>query len=218
MNETVLISTFYSFQPLVASAHAFSPKKIILILAEDSLKNEKVSQDIEKVKDVYGKVAVIEIIKVKGADLLDVAEKTVDLLEKLKEELNRGSPDSKLLKNANRFSNDKLIVNVSGGWKLLSQGVMYGCYARPELVSKIICNSIEDNSIVELPKLGFGLSTAKRELLEEISKRNGKSISEIAQKMEKTRGMLYQHLKELKESGYVDEKFEITLAGRMGLL
>ncbi len=198
MNETVLISTFYSFQPLVASAHAFSPKKIILVLAEDSLKNEKVSQDIEKVKDVYGKVAVIEVIKVKGADLLDVAEKTVDLLEKLKE--------------------DKLIVNVSGGWKILSQGVMYGCYARPELVSKIICNNIEDNSIVELPKLGFGLSTAKRELLEEISKRNGKSISEIAQKMEKTRGMLYQHLKELKESGYVDEKFEITLAGKMALL
>ena len=30
--------------------------------------------------------------------------------------------------------------------------------------------------------------------------------------------MIYQYLKELKENGYVDEKFEITLAGRLALL
>ena len=58
----------------------------------------------------------------------------------------------------------------------------------------------------------------KVELLEEISKRAGKPISKIANKLEKTRGMVYQHLKELKDNGYVDEKFNITNAGRMALL
>ena len=70
----------------------------------------------------------------------------------------------------------------------------------------------------ELPKLTFGLSSVKRELLEEISKRSNKSISEIAKELDRTRGMLYQHLKELKENGYVDDKFDITLAGKMALL
>ena len=195
MPETTPISTFYSFQPFVAAAHAFSPSKIILVIAEDS--KSKIESEIAKLKDVYGKVADISIVEVKGSDLLSIAERMIDILEK---------------------SEGKKIVNVSGGWKLLSQGVMYGCYARPELVDKIIVNNIEDNSIVELPKLCYGLSSAKKDLLEEIEKRKGRSISEIAKKLERTRGMIYQHLKELKDIGYVDEKFEITLAGKLVLL
>ena len=192
-----LISTFYSFQPFVTAAHSFSPDEIILIIAEDSAKKKDVMDGIEKVKEVYGKVANIEVVKVKGSDLLSIAEKTVSLLEK----------------NENRK-----IVNISGGWKLLAQGVMYGCYARPELVDKIVVNNLEDNSLVELPKLSFGLTSTKKELLEEISKRKGRSISEIAKKLERTRGMIYQHLKELKDNGYVDDKFNITSAGRLALI
>lgn len=43
-------------------------------------------------------------------------------------------------------------------------------------------------------------------------------MAEIAKKLGKTRAMIYQHLKELKENGYVDGKFEITLAGRLALV
>jgi CRISPR-associated protein Csa3 len=191
-----LISTFYSFQPFVAAAHAYSPSKIVLVVAEDSLKNEKVGEDIKKVKDVYGKVATIEILKVKGSDLLSIAQITVDLLEK----------------------GGRNIVNISGGWKLLAQGVLHGCYARPDLVDKIVCNNLEDNSLVELPKLSYGLTTPKRDLMQEIEKRNGRSIFDIAKKLGKTRGMIYQHLKELKDIGYVDDKFTITRAGKVALL
>ncbi|MBI5227172.1 CRISPR locus-related DNA-binding protein [Candidatus Micrarchaeota archaeon] len=198
MVETILIATFYSFQPFVAAAHSFSPSKMIVIIAEDSLKNEKVSQDLDKVRDVYGKIATVEMVKVKGSDLLAIASKTVELIEANKDK--------------------RIVVNVSGGWKLLAQGVLYGCYARKDLIDRIVCNNLENNSIVELPKLTFGLSSVKRELLEEISKRGDKSISKIANKLDKTRGMIYQHLKELKENGYVDEKFYITDAGRMALI
>ena len=200
METTVLISTFYSFEPLVASATAYSPSRIVLLVAEDSLTGrdgEKVQANITRAKEVYGNVAPVEVIKVNGSDLVSVAKKTVDLLEN---------------------EQGKKIVNISGGWKLLAQGALYGCYARPELVEKIVCNKIEDNTLIELPKLSFNLSSAKKELLEELVKRNGKSIANIAKKMSRTRGMLYQHLKELKENGYVDDKFDITLAGKMALL
>lgn len=191
-----MIASFYSFEPLVAAAHAFSPTSIDLIVAEDSM--SKIEDALAKVKEVYGTVATIQVIKVKGSDLLAIAKTTINLVES---------------------EEGRKIVNISGGWKLLAQGMLYGCYARPELVEKIVCNNLEeDNAIVELPKLCFGLSTAKKNLLKEIADRKGRSIAKIADKLGKTRGMIYQHLKELKDNGYVDEKFDITLAGRMALL
>ena len=195
VGDTTLIATFYSFEPFVAAAHAYSPSKILLIIAKDSTKD--IEKHLGKVHELYGKVAEIKEIEVDASDIFAIAKKTTELLEK----------------------NNRSIVNVSGGWKLMAQGVLYGCYARPELVEKIVCNELpEINRLVELPKLTFGLSQAKRELLQEIDKRNGKPIADIAEKLGKTPGMLYQHLKELKEAGYVDEKFEITLAGKMALL
>jgi len=195
VGETTLIATFYSFEPFVAAAHAYSPSKIILIIAKDSTKD--IETQISKVKELYGSVASIKEVEVDPGDIFAVAKKTVELLEK----------------------NTHVVVNVSGGWKLMAQGVLYGCYAKPELVETIVCNELPDiNRLVELPKLTFGLSQPKHELLDEIAVRNGKPIAEIADKLGKTPGMLYQHLKELKEAGYVDEKFEITLAGKMARL
>jgi CRISPR locus-related DNA-binding protein len=197
VGDTSLIATFYSFEPFVAAAHAYSPSRIQLIIAKDTV--GKIDAQIAKVREVYSGVADIKPpVEVKQSDLFAVAKKTVELLEK---------------------NSGKTIVNVSGGQKLMAQGVLYGCYARPKLVDQIVCNELPDiNKLVELPKLSFGLSQAKRGLLGEIERRNGKSIAEIAGKLGKTPGMLYQHLKELKEAGYVDEKFKITLAGRIALL
>ncbi len=195
VGEATLIATFYSFEPFVAAAHAYSPSRIILIIGKESVKD--IEKHLAKVHELYGRVAEIKEIEVDPSDIFAVAKKTVELLEK----------------------NNRAIVNVSGGWKLMAQGVLYGCYARPELVEKIVCNELPDiNRLVELPKLTFGLSQPKRELLDEIVKRNDKPIAEIAEKLGKTPGMLYQHLKELKEAGYVDEKFEITLAGKIAVL
>jgi CRISPR-associated protein Csa3 len=88
-------------------------------------------------------------------------------------------------------------------------------------VEKIVCNNIEDEEkmeLVELPKFSFGLTRPKKGLLLELLRREGRSIAEIASKLKKSRGIIYQHLKNLKEMGYVDEKFEITLAGRLALI
>lgn len=191
-----LISTFFSFVPVEAAIYAFSPSKIILVADKNSLSKKEVKGALEKVKETYGKFAKIEVAEVPGSDLLAIAKKAIELIE----------------------NEDRPIVNVSGGWKLLAQGVIYGCYARSHLVSKIICNDIERNTPVELPKLTYGLSEPKKQLLRELSERDGRTIAQIAEKLDRTRGMLYQHLKELKESGYVDEEFQITDAGRLALL
>lgn len=203
MGETTLISTFYSFPPFVAAVTAYSPSRIILVLGEKSLKRKEVMDGLKKVDETYSKVAKIERVVVPGPNLVEIAKMTAELLESLKKE------------------DKRVIVNISGGWKLLSQGVLYGCYARPGCVDKIVCNNIEDEEkieLVELPKFSFGLKSSKKDVLLEISKRNGRSMDQIAKALGKKRGVVYQHLKKLREMGYVDEKFEITVAGRLALI
>src|SRR5208283_2366369 len=193
MVDSTLICTYYSFEPIVASATQFSPKKIILLVATNSLKKPEVKENIEKAKNMYKNIAPVSVVETNESDLLIVAGDTVKVVE------------------SEYHVGNRVIVNVSGGWKLLAQGVIYGCYAREGMVDKIICNDLAaDGKIVELPKLSFGLTSSKRELLEEIAARKGRSITEVSKKLDKTRGMVYQHLKELKAVGYVDEKFEIT--------
>lgn len=199
MAETTLIATFYSFKPFVKAAHTFSPSRIFLLVAEESMKHEDVKNGILEVKRRYGDLSKVEIVPVPGTDLLAIAKKTAELLKAWSKE-------------------GRVIVNISGGWKLLAQGVLYGCYAYPSKVERIVCNSLEDERLVEIPRLRFDLKPAKRRLLSEISKRDGKSIAELAKKLGNTPGMLYQHLKDLREMGYVDEKFEITVAGRLALI
>ena len=55
-------------------------------------------------------------------------------------------------------------------------------------------------------------------VLEKIAQSEKKSVAQIAKELKKTRGMIYQHLRELRDTGYIDEKFSITEAGRLALL
>ncbi|MCX8198049.1 MAG: CRISPR-associated CARF protein Csa3 [Candidatus Micrarchaeota archaeon] len=203
--NTTLICSFYSFQPVVASIHAFSPSKIVAVIAEGSLKKDPhVKEEFEQLVSVFGKVTQITKEEVDGTDILAIARKAIELLE---------ADDS------------EKIVNISGGWKLLAQGLLYGCYARPHLVSKIVCNNIDksEEELVDLPKFSFELSEGKKAVLEAIaslsSKGEGKlDVQDIAKKAEKSDVMAYQHIDFLKRMNYVDNNNRITVAGKLALL
>ena len=83
---------------------------------------------------------------------------------------------------------------------------------------EIVTNSIPGNGLLKLPKLSYNLTEAKRSVLEKIAQSEKKSVAQIAKELKKTRGMIYQHLRELRDTGYIDEKFRITEAGRLALL
>ena len=204
-SNTTLICSFYSFQPVVASIHAFSPSKVIAVIAEGSLKKEPgVKEEYEKLVSVFGKVAQISKIEVDGTDIVEITKKTIELLEADKSEK---------------------IINISGGWKLLAQGLLYGCYARPPLVSRIVCNNLDkgDESLVDLAKFTFDMSSSKRAILETIDALSGKGegkldVQDLAKKAEKSDVMIYQHLDNLKMMNYVDTNNRITSAGKVALL
>ena len=81
---------------------------------------------------------------------------------------------------------------------------------------EIVTNSIPGNGLLKLPKLSYNLTEAKRAVLEKIAQSEKKSVAQLAKELKKTRGMIYQHLRELRDPGYIDEKFNITEAGRRG--
>ena len=101
----------------------------------------------------------------------------------------------------------------------MASAALFGAYARPDRVSKIVANAVQERtSLVSLPKLSYNIGSTKRELLAKLESRNDKTIQEIAKEMRKSRGMIYQHLKELKDGGYLDDDYSITDAGRLALL
>jgi CRISPR locus-related DNA-binding protein len=195
---TKLIATFYNVEPFIPAALKYPSRKIILIV---STLDSKVKKNVEKLEEFFGSIVDIETLVInEDAEVVDIAKRTVDLIDK------ESRP------------NVKILVSVGGGSRKLASGVLYGCYSRPKLVNKILSNSPSLKDVIELPKLRYNLGAAKYEVLKKIANRGNKSINEIAKELNKTRGMLYQHLRELGEGGYVDDDFKITDAGRLALL
>ena len=75
--ETTLISTFYSFEPFLPAMHKFSANKVILFV--DKNPKEIVNKAIERVKTTFGSVVKIEIVKLTGTDLYEIARKTTEI-------------------------------------------------------------------------------------------------------------------------------------------
>ena len=198
MVETTLISTFYSVEPFMPAALKFSPSRVILLINEDE-KNAALKENVAFVKKALQSAAFVKEVTIDPYDLYDVAKKTVEIIDKENGESRH------------------VIANVTGGRKTAMLGVVYACYARKDFVDKIVYAIEETSELIELPKLSFEMSRTKRAILEQLAK-NAKPIPEIAEKLEKTRGMVYSHLRELKNAGYVDDEYKLTTAGKVALL
>ncbi len=77
----------------------------------------------------------------------------------------------------------------------------------------------EDNELIELPLLSFGISKTKKEIMEKIS--NGETaINKIAKMAGISRAMTYHHIRELKGEGFIEDKdgIKLTTAGKLAIL
>ena len=143
-----LISTIYSIEPVMFCITHFSPKKIDLLVDEDP--DEKQSEAIRMLNETVGKVLEIELKRTSVYNLIQIAEDTVDMIE------------------AEHDRKRKITINISGGRKPQALGALFGCYARPDIIDKIVYVTEEDKNIIELPILNFGISKTKRRILEEL--------------------------------------------------
>ena len=196
--DYTLISTIYSIEPIMVCITQFSPKKVVLLREEDAPKEKlKVEQIIT---ETVGNFIDIETKITSLYDVVRIAQDTVDVIE---------------IEKAN---NRKLFVNISGGRKPQALGALFGCYARHGDIERIVYVTEEDSQTIDLPILNFGLSPTKRMVLEEL-KNDVKSVKNLAIKIGISRGMTYNHIRELREMGFITpDKLEITTAGELAII
>ena len=196
--ENTLISTIYSLEPVIACITRFSPNKVIILREEDA--PEKKLESERMLNETVGKVLEIETKITSIYDVVQIARDTKDIIE-----------------NENYYER-KIVVNISGGEKPQALGALFGSYARHQMVEKIVYVSEEDGHVLDLPILNFGLSKTKLMILQEV-KQGENSVKNLASKIGISRGMTYNHLRELREMGFIDQnRLEITSAGDLAII
>jgi CRISPR-associated protein Csa3 len=196
--ETTLISTIYSLEPVMACITHFTPKKLILLREEDS--PDKKLEAERMLKETVGKVIQVEAHLTSIYDVVQIAQDTADAIEK---EAAQGR---------------KIIINISGGRKPQALGALFGCYSRHEEVERIVYVTQEDQEIIDLPILNFGISPTKRLILEEL-KEGETSVKNLSVKVGISRGMTYNHIRELRDMGFIHHsRLEITSAGELAII
>ena len=196
--EYTLISTIYSIEPIMVCITQFSCKKVVLLREEDAPQAKLQVEQI--IKDTVGKFIDIETKITSLYDVVRIAQDTVDVIEN------------------ERANNRNIFVNISGGRKPQALGALFGCYARHGDIERIVYITEEDSQIIDLPILNFGLSATKRMVLEEL-KQNGESVKNLAMKIGISRGMTYNHIRELREMGFIaPDQLKITTAGKLAII
>ena len=117
-----------------------------------------------------------------------------------------------------RTNNRNIFVNISGGRKPQALGALFGCYARHGDIERIVYITEEDSQVIDLPILNFGLSATKRMVLEKL-KSDGESVKNLALKIGISRGMTYNHIRDLREMGFIaPDQLKITTAGKLAII
>jgi len=197
MSKLTLISTIYSLEPVIICVTRLSPSKIIL-LSEEGAPEKKVQSE-EMIEKTFKNALEVEKKYTSVYDTVRVAKDVAELIE---QEHGRGS---------------QVIVNVSGGRKPQAFGALFGAYARNDMVQRVVYVTEEDSFMIDFPVLSFNLSETKKLILEEIQK-GVSSVPQIAATAGISKGMTYNHLRELKSMGYIadgENGYIITDAGRI---
>ncbi len=196
--DYTLISTIYSIEPVMVCITSFSPKKVVLLREEDAPKEQLKVEGI--LQDTVGKFIDIEDKITSLYDVVRVAKDTVDIIE------------------AENAQGRKIVVNISGGRKPQALGALFGCYARHKMIERIVYVTEEDSNVLDLPILNFGISETKLMVLEEL-KKGETSVKNLAIKIGISRGMTYNHIRELREMGFIaSDTLEITTAGKLAVI
>ncbi len=203
----ILISSLYEISdPIISTAVKYSVNKIILFKQKNS--DKRLDSSISKLKTTFKKPNFeLEFKTIDVYDLYSIASNFVDVIDSL--------PKS-----------NKIFVNITGGRKTLSLGLLFGVYARSNRIKEVIYVTEEDGTFVVLPKLDFDLSDSERKVLGYINTCNKTNCDLVITKLSDdvclSRAMVYKVLTELENRNYItsdkDNKFVLTDAGKIVLL
>ena len=197
MTAKVLIATLYSPDPVLVAANRLGPDRMYLLTDKESSKEQEKS--LELLKGSLGRVIDIKEVKTEVYNIVEIARKTVDLIEM-------------------QPKDDEIYVNITSGRKTKAIGLLFGAYARISRIKKIMYFPEEkDSEPVLLPKLQFNLNESQKKILETLESGKFDNYVELSEKVDISRAMLYRTIKELEDMGLV-EGVKLTDAGKIARL
>lgn len=202
--KKVLIATLYNPEPVVLATTRLGPDKLILVY--DKEPDKTLTAALESIRANYGKILEIEEVKTEAYDIVEVARKCVEIIDR-------------------QGKDDEIYANITSGRKTRAIGLLFASYARHDRVRRIAYNPEEDKkAIVWLPRLSFKLSESQKTILEAIDEGKFDSIKELAEKLDKdgklSTAMVYRAIGELEDLDFVitAPKLELTDGGKIARL
>lgn len=198
----VLIATLYSPDPVLLAANRLGPDRLILLIDETDQKTQEESYKL--IQESLGRVVDVKQVKTKAYDIVNVAEKCVDIIDM-------------------QPKDDEIFINITSGRKTKALGLLFAAYARCNRVKKIAYNPEEDKTaVVWLPKLSFKLNESQKKVLTTLAEKDYSKISliDLADKIGISRAMLYRNIDELRDMGYIstEDGLILTDAGKIARL
>ena len=183
MGNKVLIATLYNPDPVILASTKLGPDRLILLI--DKKPNKEQEKSLSLIKSSLGKVIDVKAVKCEVYDIVSVATKCVEIIDM-------------------QPKDDEIYVNITSGRKTKAIGLLFAAYARHIRVKKIAYNPEEDkSSVIYLPRLSFKLNESQKKVLEYIHEGDYESITDLADKIDLSRAMLYRAIDELKGMDFV---------------
>ena len=196
--ETTLISTIYDVEPVMICITKFSPKKVLLLTEDDG--SEVMKESEKTLTNAFGRFIEIKSQETESNDTVKIASAVSSAIEKEKN------------------SGNKIVINISGGERPQALGTLFGAYTKHQFVDRIVFVDDAKKDVIDLPILKYGISETKKEILKHLIDGHN-SVKELSTKIKISRGMTYNHIRELRDMGLIDKEFlKITTAGRLAIV
>jgi CRISPR-associated protein Csa3 len=183
----ILIATIYSYEPIMAIATKISADRLILL--KDKNSNDKQKKSIELVKKSLGSVLEIKTVSIEVYNIVAIAKEAIKIIDLLSDK-------------------DEIYVDITSARKTQALGLLFGAYARCDRIKRISYVTEEDKQVISLPKVSYNLTSAQKRIVEYISKNNIRSMTDFSDDVDVSRGMLYKHIKELKDMDVIEDTTE----------
>lgn len=194
----IIIATMYHSDAVMASATKFGADRMILLI--DKKPDKTLQAGLDLIHKALGKVLEIKTVKIDPYDIVATAEESVKAIDLLSKD-------------------DKIIVNVTSARKTQSLGLLFAAYARIRQIEAIVYMPEDKPDPIYLPKLSFNLTASQKETLEYLHQHKEENISEMANKVDISRGMLYRNIKDLQDMDLLQkDTLKLTDAGRIAVL